>query len=422
MEKTIALAARIGIDWADDHHDFCLQEDGASRIESGRLPQDPAAIAEWVAGLRRRFGGRPVGICLETKRGALVAALIEHDFIVLFPVNPRTLKRFREAFAPNGSKDDPDDAGLLLELLVKHEDRLHRWTPDDPETRAIARLVEARRKAVDLRTRLINQLTAELKGYFPQALSWAGELETQLATDFLQRWPTLPAVRSVQAQTIRKFYYGHNCRRADLIEQRIAEIRTAVPLTSDPAIVETSALTVQMLARQIDALRLSITRYDKEIATRFGSHPDAHLFESLPGSGAAMAPRLLSAFGSKRDRFQAASEVQEYSGIAPVTRRSGKQCQTTWRWGAPKFVRQSFHEFARLSIQHSTWARAYYDLQRGSGKSRHAAIRALAFKWIRIIYRCWKERTPYDEARYIQALLERGSPLAKQLSLQTAAA
>ena len=422
MENTIALAARIGIDWADDHHDFCLQEAGSSRpTETGQIPQDPRALAEWVASLRQRFGGRPVGICLETKRGALVAALLEHEFIVLYPVNPRTLKRFREAFAPNGSKDDPDDAHLLLELLGKHENRLHRWTPDDAETRAITRLVEARRKAVDLRTRLLNQLTAELKGYFPQALSWVGELHSQLATDFLQRWPTLQAVQGQKVQTIRKFYYGHNCRRADLIEQRIEEIRTAVALTNDSAIVDISALNVQMLARQIEALRSSIARYDKEIAKRFGAHPDAHLFESLPGSGAAMAPRLLSAFGSRRDRFQAASEVQEYSGIAPVTKRSGKQCQTTWRWGAPKFVRQSFHEFARLSIQHSAWARAYYEQQRERGNSHHAAIRALAFKWIRIIYRCWQERTAYDEARYIQSLWARHSPLVKRLGVPAAA-
>ena len=421
MESPLALAARIGIDWADDHHDVCLQEAGSSRIETSRLPQDPHAIAEWVAGLRQRCGGRPVGICLETKRGALVSALIEHDFLVLFPVNPRTLKRFREAFAPSGAKDDPGDAGLLLELLGKHEDRLHRWAPDDAETRAITRLVEARRKAVDLRTRLVNQLTAELKGYFPQALSWAGGLDTQLATDFLQRWPTLPAVQREKVQTIRKFYYGHNCRRAELIEQRIQEMRTAVALTTDPAIVETSALTVQMLARQIDALRPSIGRYEKEIEKRFGAHPDAFLFEALPGSGAAMAPRLLSAFGSQRERFQAASEVQEYSGIAPVTRRSGRQSQTTWRWSAPRFVRQSFHEFARLSIQYSAWARAYYELQRERGKSRHAAIRSLAFKWIRIIYRCWKDRVAYDEARYVQALREQGSPLVKRIGLPAAA-
>jgi transposase len=420
MGETLVLAARIGIDWADDHHDFCLQETGSSGIEAGRIAHDPRFLSEWIAGLRQRFGGQPVGICLETSRGPLVAALMQHEFIVLFPVNPRTLKRFREAFAPNGAKDDPGDAGLLLELLSKHEDRLHRWSPDDAETRAIMRLVEARRKAVDLRTKLTNQLTSELKGYFPQALSWAGELHAQLATDFLQRWPMLEAVRSEKAQTIRKFYYGHNCRRAELIEKRIEEIRSAVPLTNDSAIVEISTLNVLMLARQIEALRPSIAQYDKEIARRFSAHPDAQLFESLPGSGAVMAPRLLSAFGSRRDRFQAASEVQEYSGIAPVVKRSGKQSQTVWRWGAPKFVRQSFHEFALLSIRSSAWASAYFQMQRERGNSKHAAVRALAFKWIRIIYRCWQKRMPYNEAQYVQALIDRGSPLASRISLAAA--
>lgn len=421
MGETLILAARIGIDWADDHHDFCLQEAGSSGVERGRIRQDPAALAAWIARLRQRFDGRPVGICLETARAPLVAALMEHEFIVLFPVNPRALKRFREAFAPSGAKDDPGDADLLLELLTKHEDRLHRWMPDNAETRAIARLCQARRKAVDLRTKLTNQLTAELKGYFPQALSWAGELETQLATDFLQRWSTLRAVQRAKAQTIRKFYYGHNYRRGNVIEQRIAEMRTAVPLTTDPAIVETSALNVQMLARQIDALRPSIDRYDREIARRFAAHPDATLFDAFPGSGPVMAPRLLSAFGSRRERFESASEVQEYSCIAPVIKRSGKQLQTTWRWGAPKFVRQTFHEFARQSIHRSAWARAYYELQRERGKSHHAAIRALAFKWIRIMYRCWKQHTVYDEAQYIRALWDRRSPLVKRLSVSAAA-
>lgn len=417
MEERIILAARVGIDWADDHHDVCLQEAGSGEREAARIEQDPRALAEWITGLRQRFGGRPIGICLETSRGPLAGALLEHDFLVLFPVNPRALKRFRETFAPNGPKDDPGDAALLLELLIKHEERLHRWMPDTAETRAITRLVEARRKAVDLRTRLTNQLAAELKEYFPHALAWAGELDSQLGTDFLQRWPTLDAVQRQKAQTLRKFYYGHNCRRPELIEQRISEMRSALPLTTDAAIVETSALTVQMLARQIAALRPSISSYDNEIARRFGAHPDASLFDSLPGSGAAMAPRLLSAFGSRRERFQTASEVQEYSGIAPVTQRSGKARTITWRWGAPKFIRQSFHEFAGISIRYSAWAAAYYHLQRERGKSHHAAIRALAFKWIRIIYRCWKDHTPYDEARYLQALAARNSPLMSRLSV-----
>jgi transposase len=201
-----------------------------------------------------------------------------------------------------------------------------------------------------------------------------------LACDFLLRWPTLEALRRARPQTIRKFYHGHNCRRGDVIEDRLEEIRTATPLTSDPAIVETSVLTVQMLARQIRLLGPSIARYEEEIETLLASHPDVELFNSLPGAGAALVPRLLAALGSDRDRFHSATEVQQYTGIAPVTERSGKKTWVHWRWAAPTFLRQTFHEFAGLSIQHSAWARAFYDLQRERGKNHHAAVRSLAFK------------------------------------------
>lgn len=410
------LAARIGLDWADAHHDVSLLAAGSGAVERRRILHTPETLTEWVGELRRRFGGRPVGICLELSRGPLVHALLEYDFVVLFPVNPLTLKRFRQAFATSGAKDDPTDADLLLELLAKHHDRLRFWTPDDQKTRALGRLVQARRKAVDLRTRLTQQLTAELKGYFPQALHWTGKsLTSQLACDFLLRWPTLEAVQRARSETLRKFYYGHNCRRGNLIEERLQEIRTATPLTTDPAIIEPSVLTVQMLARQIRLLGPSIRRYEEEIDKLLAAHPDAALFSSLPGAGPALAPRLLAAFGTDRARFHTATEVQQYSGIAPVTERSGKNTWVHWRWATSTFVRQSFHEFAGLSIQHSTWARAYYELQRERGKGHQAAVRALAFKWIRILFRCWQDRTPYDEARYLHALRKRGSPLVQRL-------
>jgi transposase len=419
MSESPQLASCIGLDWADDHHDVSLQEAGSSSVERGKVSQTPEALTEWIAALRHRFGGRYVGICLETSHGPVVHALLEHSFIVLYPVNPKSLKRFRETFASSGAKDDPDDADLLRELLVKHGDRLQRWVPDDADTRALARLVEARRKAVDLRTQLTQTLRAELKGYFPQAIAWTGnDLTTRLTTDFLLKWPTLESVQRAQPQTARKFYYAHNCRRGDLVEQRLREIASATPLTTDPAIVETSTLTAQMLARQIQALGTSILRYEQEIDKRFQRHPDADLFRSLPGIGATFAPRLLTAFGSCRERFNSAVELQQYTGIAPVTERSGKSCHTSWRWGAPKFVRQSFHEYAGLSLLRCPWAKAYYQQQRERGKGHHAALRALAFKWQRIMYKCWKEHMPYDDARYEHALRQRNSPLAARLAVE----
>lgn len=416
MPDEITLAAMIGIDWADQKHDVSLQEAGKARVERDVLAHTPEALAEWLGQLRRRFGGRPLGIAVETSRGPLIHALLEHGFIVLYPVNPRSLQRFRETFTPSGAKDDTPDSDLLRELLVKHRDRLRAWRPDTTETRALRRLVENRRRTVNLRTKLTQQQRAAVKEYYPQALSWAGgNLASALACDFLLKWPTLESLQRARPQTIRKFFYAHNCRRSDLIEQRIREIQDATPLTRDPAIVETTALFVQTLARQLTALIPSVERFDTEIARRFAEHEDAELFSGLPGSGPALAPRLLVAFGSDRERFHNATEVQQLSGIAPVTERSGKRCHVHWRWAASTFVRQTFHEFAHQSIHRSTWARSYYELQRERGKGHHAAVRALAFKWIRVIWRCWKDRTPYDESRYTRALVRRCSPLAARL-------
>lgn len=411
----IPLAALIGLDWGTTQHDVALQVTGTSTVEAVRLAHEPAAVTAWLAALAQRFGGAPVGIAIETSRGAIVHALLEAPFVVLYPVNPRSLARFRETFGPNGAKDDGPDAHLLLELLVKHRARLHPWRPDDAATRTLDRLVQFRRATVALRTQLTLQLQAALKEYFPQALRWAGDdLATPLACAFLARWPTLPALQRTRPATIRQFYTRHHCRRLPLITARLAEIATATPLTRDPAILTSSALYVQGLARQLQALVPSLAALDTAIAERFATHPDAALFTPVPGAGPALAPRLVVAFGTDRTRFPTAADLQMRAGIAPVTVRSGKQSRVHWRWATSTFLRQTFQEFAHHSIPQCAWARAFYHQQRQRGKTHHAAVRSLAFKWIRILWRCWQDHTPYDNARYERALLAHGSPLATQ--------
>lgn len=414
--ETKSVVAWIGIDWADQHHDVAVRDVGSGRTEQTRIRSTPEALQEWVAQLRRRFPEGQVAIGLEQSKGALIHALLEHDFLLLYPINPATVDRFRKAFTSSGAKSDPGDADIILELLEKHHRRLHPWKPDDSETRALGRLTESRRKAVNLQTQLTQRLTTELKGYFPQALDWAGKLTTPMAHAFLRRWPTLLGVQRARSSTLRRFYSSHHCRSAEAINERLKQIRTAVPLVRDSAIVETSVLNVQMLVEQLAALARSIERYDEEIDSLFSEHPDAPLFESLPGSGPALAPRLLVAFGTDRDKFSTAVDVQQYSGIAPVTRASGKMHFVHRRWAAPNFLRQTFHEFAGHSIRYSGWARAYYEQMRDRGLAHHAAVRALAFKWIRILWSCWQNRTPYDEDRYVEALRRRGSPLAQKLA------
>ncbi|MBV8225014.1 MAG: IS110 family transposase [Verrucomicrobia bacterium] len=180
--------------------------------------------------------------------------------------------------------------------------------------------------------------------------------------------------------------------------------------------VEPAALRVRLLAQQLKSLLPYIALYEKQIAELFDAHPDSFLFRDLPGAGPALGPRLLTAFGTHRSRFENSTELLSLSGVAPVRRasgkKSGKKASVHFRQACPKFLRQSFHEFAACSIRYCPWAQAHYEAQRAKGNGHHAAVRAVAFKWIRILFACWKQRQSYDPQRYQRALQIRGSQYA----------
>lgn len=413
-----AFAALIGIDWADEKHDICLLADGASQLEASIIANTPEAIQAWAQGLQQRFGNRPVAICLEQSRGPLIYALMNYAFITLYPINPNQSAHYRKVFAPSGAKDDPVDAALLVDMLCRHRESLTPWNPDNVLTRKIRGLAEERRSTVNLRSNCAQRLTARLKSYFPQVLAWFNnDLTSVLVCEFLIRWPTAVAAKKAKPAALRAFFYGHNCRNETLITQRLDAIVHAVPLTEDAGVVEPAMLTVQTLARTIRELTNAIASFDEQIAVAFDAHPDAPIFDSFPGAGKVMAPRLLAAYGSDRNRWAKPEDMQSFSGIAPVTERSGKSTWVHRRWQCPKFYLQTFFEYAQHSIPFSTWAGAYYQQEIAKGKSRNTVIRSLAFKWIRIQLACWQTHTPYDETRYLKTLIKRGSPLAKVVAV-----
>jgi transposase len=414
-----AFAAFVGLDWADATHDGCLQAAGSRKREGFRLEHTPEAIDAWVSMLRTRFNGQPVAICLELDKGPLVSALRQYDFLVLFPINPLTLARYREAFTPSRAKDDPTDAELQLELLLTHPDKLQPLTPQSPTMRALAQLVEHRRCVVGDKVRITNRLTSTLKNYFPHVLQWFQDKDTTLFCDFLSRWPTLKAAQLARRSTLETFFRDHHVRSAEVIAQRLQAIKAAIPLTTDDGVIAPNALLVQALVAQLRVTLQAIADFDTAIAQRAQSHPDFPLFQALPGAGPVFAPRLLVAFGEQRERYATAAALQKYAGIAPVTERSGKKSWVHWRLQCPKFLRQTFVEWAAESTRHSFWAQVYYQQQRDKGKTHQAAVRALAFKWIRILYRCWQNRTPYDEAVYLQALKRRGASLIHHLAQES---
>ena len=409
------IAAYVGIDWADQKHDVTLRAAAEpAKSEHRRIVHELNALMEWVGELHQRFAGKgKILICLEQSRGALIYHLMGYDFLELYPINPSQLASYREAFSLGGAKDDRPDSELICELVYLHRDRLKAWKPDDELTRKLAFLNEGRRKAVDQRTELANEIKSQLKVYFPLVLQILNnDTSTALAADLLLQWPTLDSLQKQRGQKLRKFFYVHNCRNEAKLLERLELIKAATPLTRDLAVIEPASLRVRLLAQQLKSLLPFIALYEKQIAELFDAHPDSFLYRDLPGAGPALGPRLLTAFGTDRERFEHPTELCSLSGVAPICRASGKKVSIHFRRACPKFLRQSFHEFAACSIRYCPWAQACYQAQRARGKGHHAAVRAVGFKWIRILFACWKQRLPYDPLRYQQALQTRGSQYA----------
>jgi transposase len=412
--STSDYVALVALDWGDQEHAFTLQR--AGQRESGTIAASAESLHGWLEQLGERCGHQPVALAIEAGRNAVVHALLAYPWLTVFPVHPATSERFRKAFTPSGAKSDLPDAAVLLNILAQHRDQLRALVPDTPETRQLAALTEVRRNAVDHRTQLGNELRSTLKLYFPQALELCGDdLWTPLALDFLTRWPELAVVQRAKPATLHAFYTGHNSRRADVIAARLALIQQARPLTTDRAVIAPAVLQVQLLLAVLRPLQQHLLEIEAAIAAAFAAHPEAELYRALPGAGPALAPRLLVAFGTDRTRYPDAPSLQKYAGVAPVTERSGRQLWVHWRWNAPKFLRQTFVEWAGQTIPKCAWAKAYYLQQKRGGKRHQTILRALAFKWIRILWRCWQDRKPYNESLYIKALVHQNSPLTKTL-------
>mgnify|MGYP002621029773 CR=1 FL=1 len=413
----------IGIDRADAKLDICQLDPDTTRTTDQIIGSKPESLSQWVSELRQQLlnseSGR-VAICIEQPCASVAVFLHQFDFIDLYLVNPKMLKAYRESLHLAGAKDDRKDANCLALMLSERYMNLRAWKPDSAEVRRLDFTLRHRRNLVDQRTALTNQLTAILKDYFPQALELTGkELHARLACDFLMKWPTLAAVSKASDQQIRQFYILHKSHRPSVIAKRIEVIRNAIELTNDQAIIRPNVMMVKSLTNQLNALRGAIEKFDLSIRDLMATNEDAAIFRSLPGAGEALAPRLLVTLGSDRSRFESAESLQCFTGIAPVTKQSGQRRTVHRRYAkyvCPRFQHQGFVEWVGQTVPRSVWARAYYDQQKEKGVGHWAILRGLAYKWQRIIFRCWQNRECYDEQKYLKALRRAKSPLISRVN------
>ena len=407
----------VGIDWADKAHEYHLvTPDG--QVKHGEFKQAPESIAHWIASLKQQHPDAQIEICIETSRGALINGLLEHD-VKLFPINPNALAKYRESFNHGGGKSDFVDARLIFKFLVDRRQSLRPLTPNEPLTRRLAALAQDRRNLVQHPVELANQLTSTLKTYFPAALALdPAKVYADFMVRFLISFSTLQLAQSAGPTKLRNYFFGVGAKQK--AQDRIETIMAANPLTTDEVVVSTCSRKVRSLCGLLKSINQSIGQYDREIKELVKQHADYAILASFPGSAAKTQARMIAALGDDRSRYDDCLSFQAASGIAPLTRQSGNQKVVTSRWACTKFVRQTFHEYAGLSINQSQWAKAFYKSQLAKGKKPQAAKRALAYKWMRIIFRCSKERVCYDEARYLQRLIDTNSPLAELLTASKA--
>ena len=404
----------IGIDWADQKHDYhIIYPDGS--FENGSFEHAPEAIEQAVQAWIKQAKGAAIAVGIEANKGALVNALLEYPPITIYPINPSALSHYRKSYAHGGGKNDPVDAKRIAGYLRDRLDQLAPLSQDSPLTRELATIAQDRRIAVDQRADLSNQLTALLKQYYPAIRELKpAKPYAEFFLKFLLAYPTLRDAQSAKKARLLKFFHGVNMKGK--AERHAQTLLDAKPLTNDEVTVRCLARRAVMLAEQLLVLNKHIKRYETLLKKLLPEHPDYYFVESLPGSSTNTQARMIAALGDDRGRYATAESLQAATGIAPITTQSGRSKLVHRRWACSKFHRQTFHEYARLSINMSRWAQAFYDQQVAKGKSAPTALRALAYKWQRIIHACWRSGEPYDEARYIERLRATGSPLVKLLS------
>lgn len=405
--------ALVGVDWGDQKHAYMIEDRDGARTP-GTTGSSAEEVHEWMRRVRERYPAGTIVVALEQGCPSLIYTLTQYEYIAIVPLNPRASKAYRDSLRLSGASDDRSDAALICEFAVKHLAVLRIWQPEDAATRELRMLAEHRRSLVDQRTAATHVLAAVLKNFFPQALQWFGGEASKLLLAVLKQWPTLADLQGATPAEIQQLLKAQRCRKVVERAKELSKLlESALPLLRDAVAVAGWSRYAQAQVALIEVLDDHIARYDQALAVAWRAHPDHQIFDCLPGAGAVLAPRLAVAFGTDRTRYTDASELQCYSGIAPVVEQSGRQRWVHARWGYPKFLHQTFHEFAQASIPYSPWAKAVYQQQRAAGALHHEAIRTLAFRWLRILFRLWKDESTYDEQVHIERLRREQSPVIR---------
>lgn len=394
-----------GLDWATEAQVVVIV-DRQGRVAADLRFEDTAAGWEEFRARARQFPH--LALTIETSRGPVVERLLEAGMAV-YPVSPVAAAQFRKRKAPSGVKDDRLDAWSLAEALRTDGQDWRRLKPEDPQTQELRLLCRDEIALIEKRTALVNELRAALREYYPAALEAFDEWTMPAAWAFVERFPTPQTLQQKGKRQWEKFLHTHRLGRPEKYQERLEIFARATEFCGTPAVTSAKSRLATVLARQLRVLEEQIQEYRAQIERLFAMHADSDIFSSLPGAGKKLAPRLLAEFGADRERFQTPDELRCHAGAAPVTIQSGRHRRVRLRRACNKILRATVHLWADLSRKTCTWAEAYYDKKREQGQSHACALRCLAQRWLKILWKMWQTRTPYNEALHTRNQVRHGS-------------
>jgi transposase len=394
--------AFVGVDWASEEHVVCVLARDGHKHSAFVVVHSKDGFAKLVKRLGAVGPPEMVPVAIERPDGRLVDALLEAGHPVV-PVSSNAIKTWRESEVVSGAKDDPGDAEVIAEYLRLRSHKLTVLAPFGEETRALRAVVRTRDDLVEQRVIANNQLEACLDAFWPGAKAVFADVCSDIALAFLERYPTPSSARSLGEKRIAAFLtkHGYSGRRSPV--ELLERLRGAPDGIADGPEAEARRDALVGYVRVIRTLNASIKSLDRSVAAHLGEHPDGEIFASLPRSGRINAAQMLAQWGDCREAYDSPDAVAALAGVTPVTKKSGKYEAVHFRWACDKRFRQAITIFADNSRHSSPWAADIYQRAIARGCDHPHAVRVLARAWIRIIWRCWVDRVPYDVSKHTAA-------------------
>ena len=387
----------VGVDWADEFHQVWVSNAEGKKVAEMKVEQSPAGMGEFGRWLHeRKAQGTQLWAAIEKPQGRIVDFLLDHG-VAVYPVNPKALDRVRDRFRMSQSKSDSFDAYVLAEFLRTDHAHLRALQPDSDQAQELKMLTRDHHRLMRHKTRLLNQIEAALKEYYPRPLEVFSDLESKIALDFLQCYPT---PRDLSELTRRKWNRFAK-REHHLSEERCKELweKLSEPQFKIPEhVVRAKTQLLLALVAQLKVLAEAVKSYSDKVESFFASMPAAEYVKTLPGGkSGTTVPLLWAELGDAKSRWQSFRHLQAEAGGVPVTKASGKSRVVQFRFACNKLLRHASYWFSFNSLNRCEWADKYYRDQRAKGHRHSQALRALAGKWLKIIFVMWRDHKPYDE-------------------------